>query len=83
MRAMKLQVKREGVDPRRVEQARVRAGLNQKELAELVGCSPRTIQYWEATNGTTRRPHSRYVRLLAQATGKPIAWFYSDNGVEA
>src|SRR3990172_7550257 len=45
------------VNPARILQARVEAGLSQSELAELVGCSTRTIQGWEA--GRPIRPQPR------------------------
>ena len=66
-----------GIDPAKVRRARREAGLNQVELAHAVGCSPRAVQYWESPNGV-RRPNSRYLRQLALATGKPVAWFYGE-----
>lgn len=66
-----------GIRPERVIRARREAGLSQAELADLVGCSPRTVQYWESPGSTT--PRSRYVRALAGATGKPIAWFFTED----
>jgi transcriptional regulator with XRE-family HTH domain len=68
----------QGIDPRRVALARNEAYLSQQELAQRIGCSTRAVQYWETVDGTKRRPHSRYIRALAEATGKPIAWFFEE-----
>jgi transcriptional regulator with XRE-family HTH domain len=74
---MELHVK--GFDPNRVRQARLEAGLSQEDLARESGCSTRSIQHWEAGE-VVQQPRARYVRRLAQVTGKPTAWFY---GTEA
>jgi transcriptional regulator with XRE-family HTH domain len=65
-----------GVDPDRVRRARIEAGLSQVELAHAVGCSPRAVQYWESHSNGIRHPMTRYIRALAEATGKPVAWFF-------
>jgi transcriptional regulator with XRE-family HTH domain len=80
---MELRVK--GIDPARVRQARVEAGLNQEELAKLVGCSPRSIQNWESAgaNESAWTPRSHHLRELAAATGKPISFFFAPDGVAA
>lgn len=69
-------VMQEGVDPVRVRQARIFAGLSQRELAELIGCNVRSVLNWESTANGARRPNGRYMRKLSEATGKPISWFY-------
>jgi DNA-binding XRE family transcriptional regulator len=69
------------INPERVREARYVAGLSQKELAESVGCSTRTIQQWEAEYGTSR-PHPRLTRSLANVTGRPVTWFFEE-GVAA
>lgn len=79
---MKLRA-RAGIDSERVYLARRDSGLTQEELADKIGCSARAVQNWESPYTTGRQPHPRYVRALAEATGKPIAWFFSDNGTEA
>jgi transcriptional regulator with XRE-family HTH domain len=78
MRAMELRVNGLGIAPEKVKRARAEAGLSQAELAARIGCSARSVQNWEM-NGKSRRPHSRYIRSLAEATGKPIAWFFEDS----
>jgi transcriptional regulator with XRE-family HTH domain len=77
---MGLRVK--GIDPTRVRRAREEAGLNQEELAARIGCSPRSIQNWEA-EADGRRPRSQHLRLLAEATGKPLTYFFFEDGVAA
>ena len=68
------------IDPDRVRRARVEAGFTQTEFAALIGCSSRSIQMWEAVDGTIR-PHGRHARRLSEATGKPLSWFFDEEKV--
>lgn len=69
------------VTPERVKQARVEAHLSQVELAAAVGCSPRAVQYWETPG--VRMPRAKFIRALAEATGKPVGWFFALDGEAA
>jgi HTH-type transcriptional regulator, cell division transcriptional repressor len=75
---MGLRVKDEPwIEPSRVRRARVEAGLSQEDLARKIGCSRRAVQFWESESPSGRRPHARLIRKLAEATGKPVAWFFA------
>jgi transcriptional regulator with XRE-family HTH domain len=81
---MGLRVKDEPwIEPSRVRRARAEAGLSQKDLADRIGCSERAVQHWESDAPTGRRPHARLIRALAEATGKPVGWFFGNDGAEA
>jgi transcriptional regulator with XRE-family HTH domain len=58
----------------KVSRARLEAALTQEELAELVGVSLRSIAHWEAG----RMPRGRHLRRLAEATGKPLSFFFEE-----
>ncbi len=59
----------------RVRRARREAALTQVELAELMGCTPRAVQWWEYDK---RTPSARLLRRLSEVTGKPIGWFFEE-----
>lgn len=62
---------------RRLAEAREKAGLNQDELAELIGVTKRTIGGYE---GGTINPY-RKLNELAQATGVAREWLsYGEDG---
>lgn len=63
------------VNPDRVREARTKMGLSQRELAELLGCSTRAVQEWESAAGTGK-PRPATTRLLAEKSGREIAWFF-------
>lgn len=64
----------------RIVQAREEAGLEQKELAALIGVTPRALRYWESGKRTPRKPA---LRALARQLGRPVAWFYETEEVVA
>lgn len=59
----------------RIVLARGEAGLTQVALAKLAGTVPRTVQAWERDE---RHPRPDALARLAQALGRPVAWFYED-----
>jgi transcriptional regulator with XRE-family HTH domain len=64
----------------KIKEARVtRLGMTQVELAAALSLDPATISRWE--RGQEPRPH--HVRALAQLTGLPVQWFYTEDGVAA
>lgn len=61
---------------RRVKEARDSADLTQQELADRIGIAQgQTISNYE--RGTTEIPPKR-LRRIAEATGKPLAFFVQD-----
>lgn len=56
---MELRVK--GVDGDRIRAAREAANLTQREFADELGVSARTVQYWEAG----KWPRAKHRRLLS------------------
>ncbi len=63
--------------PARIARARAEAGLTQEELAAEMGCSVFSIGKYERGE---RSPLGPRLRRLALVTGKPVAWFFSENG---
>jgi HTH-type transcriptional regulator, cell division transcriptional repressor len=59
--------------PERFVQARTEAGLTQEELATKAGCSVFSIGKYERGERSPRGPR---LRRLAEATGKPLAFFF-------
>jgi len=55
----------------RIETARIKAGINQSELARRLGVSPQSIQQWE--KGKTA-PKSARLRSLSLALGVSQSW---------
>lgn len=60
----------------RIREARNAAGLTQVQLAECTGQAERTVQAWEAN---TRTPRMAGLLAIAAATGRDVAWFYTDH----
>jgi transcriptional regulator with XRE-family HTH domain len=58
-----------------VRRARKEAGLTQEELAAAMGVTIRAVSHWEAG---TREPRGKSLRNLAEATGKPVSWFFEE-----
>lgn len=61
----------------RIRKAREHAGLKQDELAQKLDTTRQTLGRWE--NGS-HTPTEKNLQALAEATGVPIEWFYSDSG---
>ncbi|HVD24860.1 MAG TPA: helix-turn-helix transcriptional regulator [Gaiellaceae bacterium] len=59
----------------RIRQARAARGWKQRELASEVEVEPITVSRWE--RGATT-PDLDVLRLVAEATGKPLSYFVSD-----
>ena len=45
------------------------------QLAEQIGATGRSVQFWEYGQ---RMPRITYLTAIAEATGKPIAWFFEE-----
>jgi transcriptional regulator with XRE-family HTH domain len=56
----------------RIREARTAKGWKQKHLAAEVAVEPMTVSRWE--RGATQ-PDLDVVRLIAEATGKPVSFF--------
>ena len=50
--------------------ARKEAGLSQRELADWIGMSYRSVQEWE----TDRADPTKHLRTIERVTGKPDGW---------
>jgi transcriptional regulator with XRE-family HTH domain len=59
----------------RIREARTEKGWKQKNLAAEVEVEPITVSRWE--RGATT-PDLDVLRLVAEATGKPISYFVTD-----
>ena len=59
-----------------VRRARVEAGLKQETLAEAVGVAPLSISHYE---NSRQAPRIEVLERIAEATGKPLAWFFLDD----
>lgn len=66
--------------PVQILRARVEAGLTQDELAALAGCSVFSIGKYERGERGLRGP---MLRRIAEATGKPLSFFFVADGVAA
>ena len=51
--------------------------MRQKDLAKVLGLSIRTISRWE-TGG--REPKASTLQQIAEATGKPLSFFFGEDG---
>ena len=65
----------------RIRRARVEAGLSREYLAGKIGVSLATIVRYET--GRTRRISVELLDKIAGATGKPLVWFFENDGVAA
>jgi transcriptional regulator with XRE-family HTH domain len=61
----------------RIRQARASKGWKQRELASEVEVEPITVSRWE--RGATT-PDLDVLRLVADATGKPLSYFVAEEG---
>lgn len=62
----------------RVKEARIAAGLTQAQLAGRIGVSFQQLQKYEkATNRVT----AGVLEVIAQAAGRPVAWFYAASDI--
>lgn len=66
------------VNHSRLRDSRILLGFSQEELARIIGCSTRSVQGWEAENGT-QRPRGKHIRRLAELAEKPVAWFFESD----
>jgi len=64
----------------KIKEARKAADLTMEALAELVDVTKQTVKEWEAGR---RQPSIDNLRLLAQAVGKPAAWFLEEGDAVA
>lgn len=60
---------------RRVQEAREAAGFTRAELAEHAQSTESAIRLWE--NGE-REPRLKYLKRIADATERPLAWFFEE-----
>lgn len=78
-------------NPDRLRLARLEAGLSQEGLAERLtevmqrGAKPirtRSVVRWERPRGTNGAhvPHTDFVGAIAEATGREIEFFFSEDG---
>jgi len=66
--------------PARIVRARAEAALTQEELAQQAGCSVFSIGKYERGERALRGPA---LRRIAEATGKPLAFFFDTTEVAA
>ena len=59
----------------RLRQARIEAGLTQKQAGEAIGVDPNTIYSYETDRVN---PSGPALRSLAHAYNKPMEWFFAD-----
>lgn len=64
----------------RIREARASKGWKQRELASEVEVEPITVSRWE--RGATT-PDLDVIRLVAEATGKPLSYFIADEDPSA
>jgi transcriptional regulator with XRE-family HTH domain len=64
----------------RIRRARTEAGLSREHLAGKIGVSLATVVRYET--GRTQRISISLLGKIAQATGKPVVWFFGANGDE-
>lgn len=63
----------------KIRLSRKKAGITQKELAERVGVTTRSIQYYE---GNIRKPQTTEIIIkLAAALGQDVNYFLSDTEI--
>lgn len=63
---------------RRIQAAAAEAGFSLEELAQEIGCS-RALIYQYVSGGTLAQPDK--VQRIARVVGKPLAFFYTEEGV--
>lgn len=60
----------------RLRDARSKAGLSQEELADTIGLTALSISKFETGR---RQPRISTIERVAEATGMPLGWFFSDS----
>jgi transcriptional regulator with XRE-family HTH domain len=60
---------------KRIRLARLEAGISRATLARRMAVSERAVAYWEDDEKT---PRAEYYPRLAEATGKPVSWFFEE-----
>lgn len=65
------------VNPSRIRQARLNAGLSQDGLARAAGTSTRNVARWESGRHT---PRPEFVAAIAEATGRELTFFFTEEG---
>lgn len=60
---------------RRVQEAREAAGLSRAELAERALATEAAVRLWETGQ---REPRLKYLKRIAEATDRPLAWFFEE-----
>lgn len=60
----------------RIKRARWDAGLSQQKLADKAGTTRHNIMRWESGKN---EPRLRFIRAIAEATGKPVEFFTDDD----
>lgn len=68
------------VDPQRIKQARLQADHSLDSLAREIGTSATNTWRWE--NGK-HQPQAEFLYAIAQATGKPLEFFFVDDTLTA
>jgi transcriptional regulator with XRE-family HTH domain len=63
----------------RIRRARTEAGLTREQLAVKIGVSMATLVRYET--GRTKRLPLVKLDKIAQATGKPVVWFFDKEAV--
>jgi transcriptional regulator with XRE-family HTH domain len=58
-----------------MQEARKAAGLSRAEIAEKVEATEAAVRLWETSQ---REPRTKYLRRWAEATGRPISWFFEE-----
>lgn len=51
------------------------SGINQKKLAELIGCSPTEISFWTTNK---RMPNIIELKKISEIFKKPMEWFFKE-----
>jgi transcriptional regulator with XRE-family HTH domain len=51
------------------------AGLTQRQVADHVGVETMAVSRWERE---VQRPKDTHVALIAEATNRPVPWFYTE-----
>lgn len=60
---------------RRVQEARKAAGLTRAELAKHAQSTEAAVRLWESGQ---REPRLKYLKRIADATDRPLAWFFEE-----
>lgn len=58
-----------------MQEARKAAGLTRAELAEHAQSTEAAVRLWESGQ---REPRLKYLKRIADATDRPLAWFFEE-----